>query len=125
MAEVESLDRAALDNLFKTVGEDRAFLAELLESYFEDTPGQLELMRTALEAGNADDLRRAAHTLKSNSASFGATALSSLCRDLEALGKSGELAGASSHIEQIEREYARVRHALQAAGLAIQATSEQ
>jgi HPt (histidine-containing phosphotransfer) domain-containing protein len=120
MTEGEVIDRAVLDDLLKTVGGDRSFLAELIDGYFDDTPRQLALMRWALEVGNAAELRRAAHTLKSNSSNFGATALSSMCKELEALGKSGELAAAprrgtlAEQIEQIETEYTRVRYALQA-----------
>ena len=119
MAEGEVIDRAVLDDLLQTVGGDRSFLAELIDSYFDDTPRQLASMRRALEAGNAEELRRAAHTLKSNSSNFGAMTLSSMCKELEALGKCGELAGAAGQIEQIETEYARVRYALQAAYLPI------
>src|SRR5215210_5945336 len=115
MAEGGVIDRAVLDDLLKTVGGDRSFLAELIDSYFDDTPRQLALMRRALEVGDAEELRRAAHTLKSNSANFGAMTLSSICKELEALGKRGELTGAAEQIEQIETEYTRVRYALQAA----------
>jgi HPt (histidine-containing phosphotransfer) domain-containing protein len=119
MAEGEVIDRAVLDDLLNTVGGDRSFLAELIDSYFDDTPRQLALMRTALEVGSAEELRRAAHTLKSNSANFGAMTFASMCKELEALGKRGELAGAAEQIEQIETEYTRVRYALQAAFLPI------
>jgi HPt (histidine-containing phosphotransfer) domain-containing protein len=119
MAEVEVVDRAVLDGLLQTVGGDRAFLAELIDSYLDDTPRQLALMRRALEVGNAEELQRAAHTLKSNSSSFGATTLSSMCKELEALSKSGELTGAAEQIEEIEAGYTKVKYALQAAYLAM------
>ena len=59
-------------------------------------------------------LRRAAHSLKSNSADFGAQALSEMCRELEAKGKAGTLDGAQALVTSVEQEFGRVTLALQA-----------
>jgi HPt (histidine-containing phosphotransfer) domain-containing protein len=69
-------------------------------------------MRRALGAKDADAFRRAAHSLKSNAASFGATTLSTLARDLEALAKSGSLDGAGPRVERLAGECERVVQAL-------------
>jgi HPt (histidine-containing phosphotransfer) domain-containing protein len=69
-------------------------------------------MRRALDEQNADAFRRAAHSLKSNAASFGALTLSALARDLEALAKSGSLDGADPQLERLATEYERVERAL-------------
>ena len=50
---------------------DPEFLAELIEVYLSDSPELIEQMRRGLAAGDCDTVRRSAHTLKSNSASFG------------------------------------------------------
>jgi HPt (histidine-containing phosphotransfer) domain-containing protein len=108
------LDQAALDTLLESVGGDREFLGELIDTFFEDTPAQLAGMRQALEAGRAEELRRAAHSLKANSLNFGALALAEICRDLEEKGKAGALADAAPLAAQAEAEYARVKPALEA-----------
>ncbi|MGI8551942.1 MAG: Hpt domain-containing protein, partial [Dehalococcoidia bacterium] len=66
------------------------------------------------EEGESDVVRRAAHTLKSNAANFGALHLSELCKELEAKGKAGDLEGAAEQIEQIRIEYTSARNALEA-----------
>ena len=115
MAESTSIDRAVFDGLLESVGGDTEFLAELLQTYFDDAPQLLAQMKDALAAGNAEVLRRAAHSMKSNSASFGAMDLSRMCKELEDMGKAGALDGAAPRIAQAEAEYARVKAALEAA----------
>jgi HPt (histidine-containing phosphotransfer) domain-containing protein len=51
-------------------------------------------------------VRRAAHTLKSNGATFGATRFSELFRELEVLAKAGDLTAAPALSIRIEEEYA-------------------
>jgi signal transduction histidine kinase/DNA-binding response OmpR family regulator/HPt (histidine-containing phosphotransfer) domain-containing protein len=104
-----ALDPKALANLRETVGEDDGFMAELLDTFLQDAPRLLDAMRQAVEAGDAQGLCIAAHSLKSNSADFGAMTLSGLCRELESLGKAGTLEGADSRVTQAETEYARVQ----------------
>lgn len=115
MVEPDAIDRAVYEGLVESVGGDKEFVAELLQTYFDDSPKLLETMHGALAAGNADEFRRAAHSLKSNSASFGAMALSRLARGLEEMGKAGTLDGAAAGMAQAEAEYARVRAALESA----------
>ncbi len=114
MTEGEAIDRVVFGGLVDSTGGDQEFLAELLEAYFEDAPSLVARMRAALAADNADEFRRAAHSLKSTSANFGAMGLSRMCRELEDMGKGGSLDGASERLALAEAEYARVRAELDA-----------
>jgi CheY-like chemotaxis protein/HPt (histidine-containing phosphotransfer) domain-containing protein len=105
-----ALDPAALERLRATMGA--GFVAELLPTFVEDSRELVGTMRRALGAKDADAFRRAAHSLKSNAASFGATTLSTLARDLEALAKSGSLDGAGPRVERLAGECERVVQAL-------------
>jgi CheY-like chemotaxis protein len=73
--EPEVLDRVAFERLRATLGPG---FAELLSTFVEDSEELVTTMRRALGEQRADTLRRAAHSLKSNAAGFGAVALSSL-----------------------------------------------
>ena len=75
--------------------------------------------RFAGPSGQADatELRRAAHTLKSNGATLGAASFAEVCRELEACAKSGEMDGAPELIDRIESEYRRLDKALEAFGV--------
>jgi histidine phosphotransfer protein HptB len=84
-----------------------AFVAELVDTFLEEAPGMLAAMRGARAAGDADAFRRAAHSLKSNSLTFGATALADAARALELGGIS-----AAESIDALEREYQTAAAAL-------------
>ena len=71
-------------------------------------------MDEALASGDTEALRRAAHSLKSNAATFGATRLLALARQLEEQGKSAELAGSSPFLAATRAEFASVEDALRA-----------
>lgn len=113
MGDQSVIDRKVLENLLEAVGGDGEFLAELLETYFEDTPQQFSAMHAALAAANSEDFRRAAHSVKSNSANFGAMVLSDKAKQLEDLGKAGDLDQAAASLEEAETEYQKVRSALE------------
>jgi histidine phosphotransfer protein HptB len=100
------LDQGALDELRRLGGEE--FLVELVDAFLADAPAQLAALHTV----DVTEVRRAAHTLKSNGATFGAGHFSELCRELEEHAKRGELAGAPDLAARIEAEYALVAVAL-------------
>jgi CheY-like chemotaxis protein/HPt (histidine-containing phosphotransfer) domain-containing protein len=103
----------ALERLVETIGDERTLLTTLISTFLSDAPRLVAAARRGLEHGRTDEIRRAAHTLKSNGATFGATSLSELSRQLEALARSGILEGADELIAGIEMEYERVRIALE------------
>jgi HPt (histidine-containing phosphotransfer) domain-containing protein len=104
------VDAETVNRLRESVGQE--FLGELVGTFLDDAPAQLETLRGAVERGNAEVARRAAHTLKGNGATFGANAFSELCRGLEERAKTGELSDAGDLLAQAEAEYARVEAAL-------------
>jgi signal transduction histidine kinase/DNA-binding response OmpR family regulator/HAMP domain-containing protein len=117
IVEVDSLqilDPGALERLRTTLGRQAdQMLPDLLDGFHHDVDRLLSEARQALEEGNADELRRAAHTLKSTSATFGAMALSATARELEYLAREGMLEGAAGQIARAEAEFARVKTALE------------
>ena len=113
MTEQSVIDPAAWAGLLESLGGDVDFVAELVGTYFDDSPRLLAAMQAALSAGNAEDLRRAAHSLKSNSASFGAMRLSKKCKELEDMGKAGALECAAEQIRCAVAEYEEARAALE------------
>jgi HPt (histidine-containing phosphotransfer) domain-containing protein len=70
------------------------------------------MLRRSLDANDADELRRAAHTLKSNGATLGASEFTEVCRALEQRAKNGELADARELVDRIEQEYSPLEHAV-------------
>ena len=95
----------------QTMGAD--FIIEVIEVFNEDAPKLLQDMQHALTTHDADLFRRAAHSLKSNSAEFGAVKLSEMAQELEMMGKEGRLAEVSEKVARAEAEYEIVKEALQ------------
>ena len=110
----EILDQATFAGLLDSLGGDVDFLSELIEAYFASSPDLFASMRQAIATGEAPALQRAAHSLKTGSAGFGALAFAAQCKRLEDMGKAGELAGAEPKVATLEAEYAKVVAALQA-----------
>lgn len=75
------IDPAAWSELEQTAGAD--FVGELVQTFLEEGPGMLQALRDAHAAGNADDFRRNAHSLKSNGLTFGALGFAAQARALE------------------------------------------
>jgi PAS domain S-box-containing protein len=105
-----SLDDAALRNLRDLGGDE--FLGEVIDAFLADAPTLIATLRSSLDEPNTEELRRAAHTLKSNGATLGAEDFAELCRTLEYKAKDGELDGASELVDRIEHEYKPLEEAL-------------
>lgn len=107
------LDPRAIERLEQLAGGDHSFLIEFIDIFLGSAPKMLGELRQSVDQGDAGTLRRVAHTLKSNSASLGATHLSELFKELEHLGKNEELDVAPNKVDVATREFEPVRTALE------------
>ncbi|MFO1273998.1 MAG: response regulator [Rubrivivax sp.] len=95
------LDPAALANI-RSLDEDGAVLAEVIQMYLDEAPGHLRGLHAALESANPGELGRIAHAFKSASFNVGAKRLGETCKRLERLGKAGQLDGAAEMVATID-----------------------
>src|SRR5512143_2377604 len=109
MAE-KQIDLATFEELKRMSGAD--FMGELIDTFLEDAPKLMGELQSALKAGNAEAFRRAAHSLKSNAATFGAGQLSEQARQLEMLGKEGRLKETGNRIRALESSFEAVSREL-------------
>jgi HPt (histidine-containing phosphotransfer) domain-containing protein len=84
----------------------------VIDAFLADAPPLIETLWSSLELENAAELRRAAHTLKSNGSTLGAEAFAELCRTAEQHAKAGRLDGVSRLVDRIEQEYRTLQQAL-------------
>lgn len=101
-----TIDTTVFTELQEAAGAD--FVQELVNTFLEEAPLMLKELRDAQATGLADVFRRAAHSLKSNSNTFGATRLGEMARDLELGGLITDVAP----LEALETEYQGVAKAL-------------
>jgi len=109
------LDLAAWQNLNDLADGDMVFMLELLDAFLKDAPQMLAEISEAVKRKDLKKLRLAAHSLKSNSADFGAMTLSGLCRELEVMSQAteGDLAGATELVAQAQAAYEQAEVELQ------------
>jgi PAS domain S-box-containing protein len=106
-----AIEPEEFESFRETMGAD--FIGEIIEVFNEDAPQLLQDMKQALAVNDAELFRRAAHSLKSNSAQLGARRLSGMAKELEIIGKEGRLAQVSEQVALAAAEYETVRQALQ------------
>jgi HPt (histidine-containing phosphotransfer) domain-containing protein len=61
---------------------------------------------------DAAALFHAAHALKSSSAMIGAMGLSSILKDIEIMGRQGNVAGVQTRMDELDRVYEAVKQAV-------------
>ncbi|MEA2686870.1 MAG: hypothetical protein QOE93_2065, partial [Actinomycetota bacterium] len=105
-----ALDGAVLGRLREALGDDALpLIAELIAAFLRETPPLLDAVQAGIDRGRADEVRRAAHSLKSSSAAVGAKALSASCRALELLGVGPDAAPSAAAAEAAPRLLDRAR----------------
>ena len=122
-APATEIDEKALEEIRKLQGSGTPDLLEsIVDRYLKDAPRLLQSMREAAATANGDALRRAAHTLKSTSATLGVIRLAQHCREIENRARSGRVADAGQWLNLVENELALVRVALRGRIARMQAT---
>ena len=101
------IDPHTFDELQANAGAD--FVLELVDTFAEEAPRLLAELRSALAAGAAERFRRAAHSLKSNSHTFGAARLAAMARTLELEGLPTDAAGVEALEPEIDSTLAALR----------------
>ena len=111
----ELIDLGIVDELRDSVGGDEAFVKELVGAYLAESPGHLEAIAAAAEAGDAAAVVRPAHTLKSSSAAVGAVRLAAVSKRLEFAAREGRIDQAD--VDEARSLWSSTTAALASAGL--------
>ncbi|HYT92116.1 MAG TPA: response regulator [Gemmataceae bacterium] len=106
-----AFDRAAA---LARLDGDEAFLKELAGIFVQDCPRLLAEMEAALARSDAEALQRAAHTLKGSSYHFEAAATAAAAKQLETIGRSGDLTSAPDAYLALARAAGRLVRELEA-----------
>jgi signal transduction histidine kinase/CheY-like chemotaxis protein/HPt (histidine-containing phosphotransfer) domain-containing protein len=98
------------------LGQSDAFVTRVVDKYLSSSAELLAALRDGVAASDPEAARAAAHTLKSSSAQIGAVRLSALCKELEALGRSGSMEGVAELFDEIAGEHESTCERLAAEG---------
>jgi two-component system, sensor histidine kinase and response regulator len=107
-AEMENIQPIDLNKAMDEFDADKDFLREILRGFLGNVRGQIEKIESALVKGNAETVRKEAHSIKGGAANICADALSKVASELEILGKAGSLDGAEKTLQRLEHEFHRL-----------------
>jgi len=103
---------ASIRALHREGGPD--ILGKAVGTYLATSPTLLQGLKEAVAAGDSTGVQKAAHTLKSSSATLGAQSLADLCKTMEALGRTQSMGETPQLLTRIETEFLAAREALAA-----------
>lgn len=106
MVATAHLDRDILDELRAIMGDD---FAGLLNTFLQDSMQRVATIEREHVAANASGLRAAAHSFKGSSSNMGARQLAQLCKQIEELALTGDVAACAPLVAGLAAEFAAVR----------------
>lgn len=115
--EIQVLDRAVIDELRESVGDDAGFVADLAATYVAEGDDHLAAMDAAAAAGDAAAIVRPAHTLKSSSAALGALRLAQIAKEIELAGRATDSSRLVQQVADARAVWAETLREMAAAGL--------
>ena len=109
MAETPVLDRTVIDALRAlTPPGEPDVLAEVLNLFLDEMPPRMRRLRNAWAAGDIQEARRTAHSLKGSAGNIGARRLFEVCSQLEEQARPGDLPGARRLVDALGAEFDKV-----------------
>ena len=110
----ESDDKEVFDQreLLDRLGGDEEIFREIVATFLEDAPLQVEKLKQALREGDAAWVERQAHSLKGSAMNMAGRALQTVALEMEFAGKEGNLGRASSLVEKLDQEFERLKKSL-------------
>ncbi|MCP4218595.1 MAG: response regulator [bacterium] len=88
---------------------DKEFLLEVIESFLNTVAGQLKVIEQALTDGDTETVVRETHGIKGGAANILADTFAGIASKLENIAKSGNLEDAPPLVEELEREFLRLK----------------
>lgn len=99
---LEAIDGAALEQLLETIGGDPEDLVELIEDFEGILPELVAQIEAGFAAKDLNQVRIAAHTLKSNARDLGVLKVATPAGFIEDAAKSGDELALSQHVPTLE-----------------------
>jgi len=90
------------EHLWRTTAGNQKLIQSLVKSFLADAPKKFSGVRHAISEKNAEKLAGAAHALKGAMAIFGAQKAVAAARNLEAMGRAGNLQRADAEFRALE-----------------------
>jgi len=100
-------DPAALERLHRWGGD--ALRTQIVEMFLARAPEQIAAALAAAQRGDAEEVRKVAHTLKSSAGQLGAVSMQRICHDAERRAEAGEGSSLAPLVHALGAELERYR----------------
>lgn len=98
-----------LSSVLERIGGDGSFLQELIDIYIDDFIEKYAQIKQAIEQGDFDTIKEAAHNLKGASGNLGLNALQNTSYSLELSGKEKNIDRARQSLHRLGEEFQRLK----------------
>ena len=95
-----ALNQETIEEL-RSLGGDE-LVSEIVDAFLSEATADVDALRAAADASDAEALERVAHRFKSASAVVGALHVSEFAARLQTLGRSGSAEGAREIVQELE-----------------------
>ena len=103
-----SLDRVLIKELQELDPEDSTFLEKVLEMFIDDIKTSFTRFKKFIPEGNAEEIHKVTHPLKSSSGNVGALKLSAIFTEMDNKSKANKLEGMESLFQSAQKEFCNV-----------------
>lgn len=111
MEDKSIIDQMTFKELKALIGAD--FIVEIVDTFIQETGKLIDQLHDTLEVQDAASFGRCAHSIKSSSASLGALDFSQSARQLELMGKAGDLSNAEPLLDGLTTDFLEVKQSLE------------
>ena len=105
------MDLGRLEEAFE---DDTVGIADLLDMALETGAKHRRALEEGIAAGDADVVRRAAHSIKGSAGNIGADEVMRLASELDERARAGDLSDARARVDAIDAAYAQVAEEVRA-----------
>ena len=101
-----------IDQLRDVTNGEPDRMQRLIDLYLTQAAPMLDGLNEAIQTNSSGDVARIAHKLVGSSLSCGVEAFTQPLRELERLGRAGDLAGAHALLDDVRHKFPRVQRVL-------------
>ena len=102
-------DPMNFDQAIEEFDNDRVFLIEVLNGFFENVENQIKTLHQAVSEGNPEVVQKEAHSIAGGASNLTAFGLNEIAVELENLGNSNMLGNGHEVLEKFENEFNRLK----------------
>lgn len=111
--DLQFIDIRAIESILSIKSSSGDLLEKLVNLYQEESPQLISKIAEGINNSDVGQIQASSHSLKSTSATLGATNLAEFARQIERMARDSDITNALDILHQIQSEHERVMDELQ------------